>query len=201
MSTELETAPRPRAEHLTEIPPASRIGTAILYQGRRPHATLADPWWVLRQEQVIPRPVDTVFKFFCDAQNLERLTPDLLGFQILTPSPIQMAVGTRIAYRIKLWGIPMRWLTGIEDWEPPHRFVDLQLRGPYQHWRHLHRFEPTENGGTLMIDEVELQVRGGPLGALAYGLIVKRSLREIFSYRARTLEELLMSGEFDRLAQ
>ena len=84
----------------------------------------------LRREQWVPRPLDEVFAFFCDARNLEDLTPPWLGFQILTPGPISIAAGTQIRYRLGLHGIPVMWTTGIRRWEPPFRFVDVQLSGP-----------------------------------------------------------------------
>ena len=194
MSTQLPTDPSHQLTDARRVAaPAVPRGIEI---GLRPDSTLLDPWWVLRQTQHVPLPVNEVFQFFSSAENLERLTPELLGFQILTPGPIQMAVGTRIAYRLRVWGIPIRWLTGIEAWDPPHQFVDVQLRGPYQHWRHLHRFEPAADGGTLMTDEVELQLPGGPLGAIAYALVVRRTLLEIFQFRAAALDRIVRSTSF-----
>ena len=94
----------------------------------------------LRREQSIPRPIDEVFAFFSNARNLEAITPRWLGFRILTPEPIRLQQGTEIQYRLTLRGIPVRWTTGIRIWDPPSRFVDVQLHGPYQLWHHSHRF-------------------------------------------------------------
>jgi ligand-binding SRPBCC domain-containing protein len=137
-------------------------------------------------EQWLARPRQEVFPFFADARNLERLTPSWLSFTVLTPDPIPMAVGTTIDYRLSWRGIPLRWRSEIAVWEPPHRFVDRQLRGPYRLWHHEHRFEE-KDGGTNVIDEVSYAVWGG---ALAVRLGVRRDIERIFAYRREQLAAL-----------
>src|SRR5689334_21528526 len=110
---------------------------------------------VLRREQTIDLPRLEVFEFFSDAANLQKITPDDLGFQIITPQPIDMREGTIIEYRISLSGIPMNWKTLISKLEPPYRFVDEQLSGPYKQWIHTHTFTETDDGKTLIGDEVK----------------------------------------------
>lgn len=122
-----------------------------------------------------------MFAFFSDATNLERITPPWLGFRIVG-APARMAPGALIEYRLKLHGIPLRWLTRIEIWEPGRRFVDAQLEGPYRLWRHTHSFEPHERG-TLMRDEVRYALPLGALGELAHRLVVRRDLERIFDFR------------------
>jgi ligand-binding SRPBCC domain-containing protein len=134
----------------------------------------------------VPRPRAEVFAFFADAGNLQELTPPWLGFEILTPRPIEMAAGTRIDYRLRLRFIPIRWRTRITAWEPPRRFVDEQLRGPYRLWIHEHTLEE-DGGGTLCGDFVRYAV---PFGALANRLMVARDVRRIFAYRERRLKEI-----------
>jgi len=141
-------------------------------------------------EQWLPRALDEVFPFFADARNLEELTPDWLSFTVLTPEPIPMAVGTMIDYRLAWRGIPLRWRSEIAVWEPPHRFVDRQLRGPYRLWHHEHRFEE-RNGGTDVIDVVEYAVWGG---AVAVNLGVRRDIERIFDYRRARLVEIFGKG-------
>jgi len=94
-----------------------------------------------------------VFPFFAEARNLETLTPPWLKFEVLTPAPIVMRPGTLIDYRIRVHGLPIRWRTEITAWDPPHRFVDVQLHGPYTLWHHTHTFEERD-GGTLCLDHV-----------------------------------------------
>ena len=139
--------------------------------------------FTLDQEQWLPRPRAEVFPFFGDAANLEKITPPWLSFQTLTPSPIAMQAGTLIDYRIKLHGIPMRWRTEIAVWEPPVRFVDRQLKGPYRQWIHTHTFEERD-GGTLCRDHVEYAV---PFGALVNRFFVRANVEAIFRYRREVL--------------
>ena len=94
-----------------------------------------------------------------------------------------MGAGALIEYRLRLHGVPVRWLTRIEEWEPGRRFVDAQLRGPYRLWHHTHAFEPDGDGGTLMRDTVRYALPLGPLGELAHRLFVRARPRAIFDFR------------------
>ncbi len=137
-------------------------------------------------EQWLPKPLDEVFPFFADARNLEELTPDWLSFTVLTPEPIVMAEGTTVNYRLAWHGVPLRWRSEIAAWDPPHRFVDRQLRGPYRLWHHEHRFEERD-GGTNVIDVVKYAVWGG---LLAVNLGVRRDIERIFEFRRARLIEI-----------
>ncbi len=148
---------------------------------------------VLTREQRIDRSPEEVFAFFADAFNLEALTPPLLRFEVTTPAPIEMASGARICYRLRIRGLPLHWLTEIEEWSPPHRFVDAQLRGPYAVWRHTHEFDAHPGGGTLMRDTVRYRPGFWPLGELALPL-VRRDLEAIFDYRRDAVDRLLGAG-------
>jgi ligand-binding SRPBCC domain-containing protein len=144
---------------------------------------------LLDRTQLVPRPRAEVFAFFADAHNLERITPPTLRFRILTAAPIALGAGTLIDYRLSLFGVPFRWRTRIEAYEPQVRFVDVQLRGPYRRWHHTHTFEDAP-GGTLMRDRVEYQLPLGPLGGLAHALLVRRQLRAIFDHRREAIARL-----------
>lgn len=137
-------------------------------------------------EILLDRPVDEVFSFFSEARNLEVLTPDFLRFEVLTPEPVEMGPGTRIDYRLRLRGIPLRWQSEITVWEPPRRFVDEQRRGPYRAWIHEHTFE-ARDGATVARDRVRYDHLGG---RLVNRLLVAPDIERIFAYRRRKLEEL-----------
>jgi len=142
---------------------------------------------LLEQSTFVPRPRPEVFAFFADPANLQALTPPWLGFRILGPRPLALHPGARIDYRISLHGLPLRWRTEITAWEPPHRFVDVQERGPYRLWVHEHRFLEVP-GGTEIVDRVRYAVWGG---ALVERLFVARDLVRIFDFRKERITALL----------
>jgi hypothetical protein len=144
----------------------------------------------LQREQLIPSPIDEVFAFFSNAENLEMLTPSFLRFRILSPLPIEMKEGTRIDYSLTLFGVTMRWRTRITTWEPGVRFVDEQESGPYAVWQHTHEFEP-RGTSTLMRDVVRYREPLGPLGALAHVILVRRTVERIFDYRREALDSAM----------
>jgi ligand-binding SRPBCC domain-containing protein len=149
---------------------------------------------VLRREQRLEAPPGAVFPLFADARNLEAITPPLLRFRLLTPEPIAMGVGTFLQYALRLHGVPVRWDTLIQEWEPPVRFVDVQVRGPYRLWHHTHELEPLDGGAaTLMRDTVRYSVGFGAIGEIARRALVLRDLEAIFAFRAETVPALVAS--------
>lgn len=145
--------------------------------------------YLIQREQWVSAPLEKVFEFFSDAANLETLTPPWLKFRIVTPTPIAMHTGARIEYRIDWRVVPIRWQTEIVDWSPPHRFVDVQLRGPYKLWHHTHTFAAVD-GGTLMGDIVRYGLPLGPIGSLTHKLAVRRDIERVFDYRAERIAAL-----------
>ena len=113
----------------------------------------------LTQRQLVPAPIGDVFAFFSRPENLERLTPKTLGFRILTPMPIEMKEGAVIDYAIRIAGVPVRWTTLITLYEPHHRFIDVQQRGPYAYWHHTHTFTETPDGTLIMASPAPAQRR------------------------------------------
>ena len=146
---------------------------------------------LLQREQVLAVPRERAFEFFSRAENLEAITPPLLRFRIVTPGPIEMGEGALIEYRLNLHRVPVSWLTRIDEWEPPHRFVDRQVRGPYALWHHTHTFRALGPDRTLMEDVVRYAHRLGPLGALAERTLVRRDLERIFDFRRESIAALL----------
>lgn len=144
----------------------------------------------LRTAFALPLPIDEVFAFFAEAGNLERITPPELNFRILTPPATRIMAGTQIDYRLSLFGFSFDWRTEITCWEPPHRFVDEQMRGPYRLWIHSHRFRQ-EAGGTVIEDEVRYRLPLRPIGEVAYPL-VRLQLERIFRFREQAIREILL---------
>ncbi len=162
--------------------PESLLQTLLLKQPTLPPPRGAE---ILLRQQRVPRPLAEVFPFFAQAENLQHLTPSFLDFRILTPLPIPMAVGTLIDYRIRLRGLPMRWRTRIGAWQPPHRFADQQLSGPYRVWWHEHLFAE-HDGGTLITDRV---VYKAPFSFITHPFLVRRELARIFDYRTQVISD------------
>src|SRR5262245_10988524 len=131
----------------------------------------------------LPLPPEELFPFFANAANLDVLTPPWLHFHIVTPQPIVMRPGTLIDYRLRVHGLPLRWRTRVSAWEPPRRFVDEQLRGPYRRWIHEHTFD-LRDGGTLIRDAVQYAV---PFDALLHRWFVRPDIERIFQFRAAEL--------------
>jgi ligand-binding SRPBCC domain-containing protein len=148
--------------------------------------TKAERGYRLHAECLVPASLDSVFAFFSDAANLERITPPWIRFHVVTPAPIHMRQGLLIDYKLRIRGVPMRWQSEITTWQPQAYFVDEQRRGPYRFWRHEHRFEP-QGDQTKVIDDVHYAVPGGPL---VHALLVRRDVEKIFTYRLQTLQQL-----------
>jgi uncharacterized protein (TIGR01777 family) len=150
------------------------------YLRERPAAHL------LESEAWIDAPRERVFEFFSRAQNLGALTPPAMDLEIRTLGPIELRAGAEIDYRMRIGPLPIAWRTRIDVWQPPERFVDVQLTGPYASWYHEHRFEAV-GARTRMLDRVWYAAPLGPLGRAAQGLAVAPRLREIFTFRARAI--------------
>ncbi len=149
--------------------------------------------YVLERRQRLELPLQLAFEFYAQARNLAVITPPWLGFEVITPGPIEMRPGALIDYRIKLHGVPLRWRTRIDVWEPPGRFIDVQVRGPYALWEHTHTFERDGEHAVLIGDRVRYSIPLGPLGRIAHAAFVKRDLRRVFDYRERAVAERLPS--------
>ncbi len=155
---------------------------------------LGAPEYILTRQQWIPRPKEEVFAFFCDPYNLCKITPEWMLFHIVSMQPPTIGQGTIINYRLRWMGMPIRWRTLIDEWEPGRKFVDTALISPYILWHHTHTFEPVSEG-ILMTDRVRYRLPFGPLGILAHRIMVQRQLDEIFDYRIQRIAELLCDGQ------
>lgn len=137
------------------------------------------------------------FVFFEDPRNLSEITPHWLNFRILTGPPgMNVFEGAEFSYSIRVFGVRVLWRSVIDGYDPPHRFIDRQLSGPYQLWEHLHTFTRVERG-TLLTDEVTYRLPAGLLGKAVHRLAVRSRLEDIFTYRAMRIAEWA-EGRFTR---
>ena len=145
--------------------------------------------YTLERKILIQKPLDEVFSFFHKPENLSRITPPSMAFQILSPSPVAMKKGALIDYRIRIVGIPLRWTSVISEYHPPKLFIDEQLRGPYAFWKHTHFFREA-GGETEVRDQVIYALPLGALGRIARRLWVKRTLENLFDYREKQIQHI-----------
>ena len=144
---------------------------------------------VLESRVWLAKPRVDVFAFLADPANLALITPPWLGFRLLTPD-VAMAAFAVLDYRIRWFGARLAWRTIIREYDPPARFVDVQVRGPYARWEHRHLFLE-DRGGTWVEDRVTYRLPFGPLGRAAHALVVHRQLAAIWAYRRRRIDQLL----------
>jgi len=147
------------------------------------------PFYQLKTEQKIPASIDEVWDFISSPRNLKEITPDYMGFDILTDDiPEKMYTGLIIGYKVSpLLGIKTKWLTEITQVRDKEYFIDEQRLGPYKMWHHQHSLHPIENG-VIMKDIVTYIPPLGFLGAIANSVMIKRKLNEIFEYRFEAVE-------------
>jgi uncharacterized protein len=171
---------RPQIQHIDKATPQEYAPSNSDYL-RRHRAR-----FVLTQKTVVDAPIEEVFHFFSQPQNLGVMTPTAMQFRILGALPKEISRDLRIDYQLQLGPVPLKWRTCIEEWEPPRHFADSQESGPYSCWWHDHRFV-AEAARTLMEDRVYYSPPLGPLGAIANLLFVAPALRRIFAYRTQTM--------------
>lgn len=146
--------------------------------------------YTLHKKQNLPISVDEAWDFLSDPRNLKTITPDYMGFHILSGADRPMFPGQIIQYIVTpVLGIKTKWVTEITHVKDKEYFVDEQRFGPYSLWHHKHFIKPIE-GGIEMEDVIDYKVPMGILGQLVHPILVKPKLEEIFNYRTTKLEAL-----------
>tara|TARA_Y100000758_G_C16054224_1_gene422635 strand:- start:996 stop:1400 length:405 start_codon:yes stop_codon:yes gene_type:complete len=132
----------------------------------------------LKSETLVNSSLNESFDFFASAENLNLITPPWLSFNMGTMLPQEMFKGAQIQYRLRIHRIPVSWRSEIAVWEPPYRFVDRQISGPFKDWYHLHELSQNPSGGTLITDQVDYRV---PFGKITHSIFVGNDLLKKFS--------------------
>ena len=149
----------------------------------------------LKQSQSLPVDRKVLWEFISVPQNLNKITPPDMAFEIIGEPPEKAYAGLLLEYRVKVpllgWST---WLTEIKYVEDGVSFMDEQRVGPYKLWLHTHKLEDVD-GGTRMTDDIRYLVPFGPIGLLANFLFVGSTLRRIFDYRRVKMEELFGKSE------
>lgn len=143
--------------------------------------------------QYVNASIEECWAFFSSPRNLQKITPESMGFQITDFDEKKMYAGQIIQYKVSpLLGIKLPWVTEITIVKDQHYFIDEQRFGPYALWHHKHFFEPTENG-VKMTDLVHYAIPFGFIGRIVNALVVKNKLTEIFEYREKKVNEIFNS--------
>jgi ligand-binding SRPBCC domain-containing protein len=145
--------------------------------------------YILESRVWLARARTDVFAFFAAAENLVLLVPPSVRLRVIAGPPA-LSNGATVDLRMSWLGVPLTWRAFIREWDPPYRFVDVQVRGPYARWEHRHRFLE-ERGGTWVEDRVTYRLPLGPLGRVAHALLVRRQIAALWRYRTRRLGELV----------
>jgi uncharacterized protein len=155
---------------------------------------------VLERRVWLPRPRREVFTFLADPRNLALVTPPAARLRWLAPPPDTLQAGSVIDFSVRVWRVPIRWRVFVRELDPPHRFVDVQIWGPFARWEHRHQLvEGTpadgraEPRGTWMEDRVTYRLPLGVVGRLAHAASAERQIARLFDYRERRLREFLGS--------
>ncbi len=143
---------------------------------------------ILERQMFLPVEVKDVFPFFTDPYNLEKITPPFLNFKVVSTSDKVVQKGTTISYKLKLHGLPLKWLTNIEDLAINSLFIDNQTKGPYKRWHHTHTFISLPHG-TLMRDRVLYRLPFGWLGRCIAHFYATKDVNKIFDYRTLVLKK------------
>lgn len=142
-------------------------------------------------EQWVPASLDEAWAFFSRPENLNRITPEDMDFEILSDiSGMQMYPGMIVRYKVRpVFNIPMNWVTEITHVQDRKYFIDEQRFGPYALWHHQHHFQE-KDGGVLMTDILHYAIPFGPLGKIANALLVDKRVEEIFRYREKVISDI-----------
>jgi ligand-binding SRPBCC domain-containing protein len=146
--------------------------------------------YTLSSSQKFPTSSILLWDFISSPKNLKAITPDYMGFDIITKNLTKkMYPGMIIEYKVSpFMGIKINWVTEITQVKEGEYFIDEQIFGPYKFWHHTHRIVPIE-GGVLMEDTVHYLPPLGILGRIANTLFIKSKLKQIFEHKRIELEK------------
>jgi ligand-binding SRPBCC domain-containing protein len=144
---------------------------------------------ILETRMWLPRPRVEVFALLADPTCLPRIAPPWLGVRLLAAPPVMTAWAV-LEYRGSWLGLPLRWRLFVREWDPPVRFVAVQVRGPFARWEHRHILLE-EGGGTTLEDRVTYRLPLGPIGVALHAGLVRRQIAAAWEHRRARLAEML----------
>ena len=147
------------------------------------------------KESRIAAPPERVFAFHESPGALPRLTPPWEKVELESGGD-SIEVGSRVVLKTKLGPIPLRWVAEHTAYEPPHRFTDIQVSGPFARWHHQHQFLDDGEGGTILRDTVDYEIPFGWPGRWFGSGLVRSKLERMFAYRHDVTRRIVESGDF-----
>ncbi len=112
----------------------------------------------------------------------QRLTPPWERMRIVE-EPAEIADGTRAVIEMKAGPVWTKWVAEHQDCLPGESFTDIQIKGPFAHWKHVHQFKSFSNDVSILTDEIEYRLPMRFLGNSFGGPFVGPKLERTFCYR------------------
>lgn len=135
---------------------------------------------------------ERLFTFHSDPGNLALLLEGWHGFELLHHEK-SIAPGARVRLRQAVG--PLRYEMVFEHFvcDPPVRFGERQVEGPFARFEHVHEFSEAPDG-TRIIDHVEFALPWSVGGKLADRWIAAPLLRRFFEFRRAAYRRLVADG-------
>ncbi len=140
------------------------------------------------KESLIKASPERVFAFHEQPDVLKILIPPWESARVIKAAGIA-DVGSRAIIETKIIGpIAIQWIAEHTVYDPPHKFEDVQIKGPFRAWRHQHLIQPAA-GGALLRDQIDYEPPLGFVGRLIAPLLIERRLKRLFEYRHQVTRE------------
>lgn len=140
---------------------------------------------VFQRRVVIGRPAAEVFAWHERPDAFARLAPPWERIELLSQSG-GIRDGARVSLRSRVGPVWIRWDVRHEGYVSGEQFCDVQERGPFARWRHVHRVEPRGPAASELIDEISYELPGGAPGRWFGGAFTRATLERLFDYRHAT---------------
>jgi ligand-binding SRPBCC domain-containing protein len=147
----------------------------------------------MHNKNILPISLDEAWEFFSTPKSLAVLTPAAYQFKIIGALENKMYVNQKITYQLKMYGLPMNWVSEIVEYEEGKIFTDKMSKGPYKTWYHEHKFTKIDVG-VLVEDIINYEVGFGFLGGFIDKVFVSKQLKSLFDYRNEILRVKFVKG-------
>ena len=145
---------------------------------------------IIESSVVIAAPIETVFDFHTDTDNLGLISPPWMKSKLIRESG--EGEGKMLELQVMQYNIfPSKWIVKIEEFDRPFRITDLMISGPMKYFRHSRTFSQPCASLTQMVDHLEYEVPFGAIGKIADKISIKKMMEQMFEYRHQKTKEIL----------